>query len=435
MNAFHSHLPLRESTAFAIPVLSRRDALRASAALGLSFLVPGMEARAANRRGAERPKSLITLWMNGGPSQLETWDPHPGGAIGGPTTAIATQTPGLEIASLFPRTAEHIHHLNVVRSLVSKEGDHERGAYHGLTGYRPDPTVVHPSLGSILAHEIPDSAVEIPMHVSLSGGAGFTLPRGGFLGDQYDAFRISDPGRNLNNMTSQVENDRGKRRREALNVVSQAFRAGREPRVAATLHQQTMEKALAMMSSEQLKAFDIKDEPAELVAAYGDSNFGRGCLVARRLVEQGVRSLQVVLDGFDTHAENFSGHETQAKILDPAFATLIRDLQERDLLTSTVVLCMGEFGRTPRINPLDGRDHWPTGFSCVLGGGGLTSGALVGATDPAGEKNQPVDPVTVADLFATILKTMGVQYDSEVITPIGRPIALCQGQPIEQLLG
>jgi hypothetical protein len=414
--------------------LTRRSALRIAGALGLSFVVPGMAHAAAERRGQERPKSLITLWMGGGPSQLETWDPHPGGAIGGPTRAIRTSVAGLEIADLFPKTAGQIHHLNVVRSLVSKEGDHERGTYHGLTGYRPDPTLVHPSLGAIVTSELPDKSIEIPMHVSLAGGAGFTLPRGGYLGDDLDAFRIFDPAQNLKNMKAGVPDDRARRRREALDVIGKAFRSGREERVAATLHETTLEKALGMMSSEQLAAFDMSKEPVNVAAAYGDSRFGRGCLIARRLVQYGVRSVQVVLDGFDTHAENFSGHVTQAEILDPALSALVKDLVDQDLLSSTVVVCIGEFGRTPKINPLDGRDHWPTGFSCLVGGGGLASGVVYGATDPAGEKTAPVDPVTVADLYATILKTMGVQPEREVITPVGRPMKLCEGKPIERLM-
>jgi len=169
------------------------------------------------------------------------------------------------------------------------------------------------------------------------------------------------------------------------------------------------------------------------VEAYGDSRFGRGCLVARRLVETGVRAIEVSLGGFDTHANNHAGHETNAKILDPAFATLIKDLKEKDLLDSTVILCIGEFGRTPTINALDGRDHWPTGFSCLLGGGGLASGVVIGETDPTGEKHKPTDPVEVNNLVATILKAVGVDYEKELISPIGRPLQLSDGTAIDKL--
>ena len=407
--------------------LTRRDALRLAAGLGLTFSLPALNARAAQQRGAERPKSLITLWMAGGPSQLETWDPHPGTKNGGPTLAIDTKLPGLQIAHHFPQTAEQIQHLNVIRSLVSKEGDHERGTYFVQTGYRPDPTVVHPALGAVLARNLPDDSVQIPLHISLGSGTGFVVPRGGYLGDDYDAFRVFEPGRNVQNLRGLSNDDRNTRRLQGLDVLDRAFRRERAASVDNTLHQQVVQRALTMMDSDQLKAFEFADEPAETIARYGDTRFGRGCLVARRLVENGVRAVQVVLNGFDTHAQNFSGHETQAKELDPAFAALIADLVNRDLLSSTIVLCIGEFGRTPQINPLDGRDHWPNGFSCVVGGGGLVSGQIIGATpnpDTTGDAAamKPTDPVSVPDLYATILQTMGVNYEAEEITPVGRPL-------------
>ncbi|MFO1092076.1 MAG: DUF1501 domain-containing protein [Planctomycetaceae bacterium] len=419
---------------------SRRDALRLAAGLGLSFSLPALDARAAAARGAERPKSLITLWMAGGPSQLETWDPHPEAKNGGPTQAIETRLTGLKIAHHFPQTAEQIQHLSVIRSLVSKEGDHERGTYFVQTGYRPDPTVVHPALGAILTRNLPDPVIEIPLHVALGEGNGFTIPRGGYLGDDYDAFRVFEPGRNINNLRGLSDNDRTARRLQGLDVLNRTFRRERAESVNNTLHEQVVKRALTMMDTDQLKAFSLDDEPAETTARYGDSRFGRGCLVARRLVETGVRAVQVTLPGFDTHAQNFTGHETQAKQLDPAFAALIFDLVERDLLDSTIVLCIGEFGRTPRINPLDGRDHWPSGFSCVIGGGGLLGGQVIGATgnpDEVGDAKsiKPADPVSVPDLYATILKVMGVDYAFEELTPVGRPLKRTDGSPLERLLG
>jgi len=420
-------------------ICSRRDALRLAAGLGISFTLPALSARGAQQRGSERPKSLITLWMAGGPSQLETWDPHPGTKNGGPTRAIDTRLPGLQIAHSFPDMAEQIQHLNVIRSLVSKEGDHERGTYFVQTGYRPETTVVHPAVGAMLAHCLPDESVQIPLHISLASGDGFVVPRGGYLGDQYDAFRIFEPGRNIQNLRGLKDEQRTARRLQGLDVLDRAFRRERSLSVDNTLHQQVVRKALTMMDTDQLKAFEFEDEPAETVARYGDSRFGRGCLVARRLVETGVRAVQVVLPGFDTHAENFTGHETQAQQLDPAFAALIADLVKRDLLASTIVLCIGEFGRTPQINPLDGRDHWPSGFSCVIGGGGLATGQIIGATsspDETGDAKtiKPSNPVTVPDLYATILQAMGVDYRFEELTPIGRPLKRTDGTPLARLL-
>jgi hypothetical protein len=412
---------------------SRRDVLRAAGALGLSFLLPPLESRAANERGTGRKKSLVTIWLEGGPSQLETWDPHPGTKIGGPTRGVATSIPGVEIADSFPAVAAELGSLSVIRSLVSKEGDHERGSYFLKTGYRPDPTLRHPSLGAILVNQLPDASLVIPQHIAI--GNSQWPPRGGFMGDALDAFRIYDPGRDVPNLKAPVDVARQTRRVNNLEVVSKAFEQGRRQQVDKTLHQHMVERALAMMSSDQLRAFQIEGEPRKLRDAYGETTFGRGCLVARRLVEAGIRAIEITLSGFDTHANNFNGHRDNARVLDPALATLVRDLRERDLLQSTVVLVIGEFGRSPAINPLDGRDHWPSGFSCLIGGGGLKSGLAIGSTDPEGVEKKPHDPIEVADLFATILKTFGIDAAHEVITPIGRPMAFSSGKPIARLIG
>ena len=417
--------------------LSRRDFLRVSAAsLGLSFALPALDLRAANERGADRKKSLLTIWLSGGPSQLETWDPHPNSEISGKdgVSAIRTTIADAMIADLYPQTAEQLHHVSIIRSLVSKEGDHERGAYMLHTGYQPIQSagLVHPSLGSIAAFELPDNMVEIPQFVAL-GTTPFP-PRGGFLGDKFDAYRVFNPGQNGQNLRPNVDADRQQRRLQNLDVVSQSFRRGRAARVDQTLHQHTVNAALRMMTSEQLKAFKVDDEPAAIRDAYGRQSFGTGCLVARRLLEVGVRSIEVSLDGFDSHANNMQAHTNRAKELDPALATLFKELADRDLLQSTVVLVTGEFGRTPKINPLGGRDHWPTGFSCLLGGGGLRNQVVIGATDPTGASTKPESPVEIKDLHATILSALGIDYTREIITPIARPIKYSEGTPLGQLL-
>jgi hypothetical protein len=413
--------------------LTRRDILRLASATGLAWLLPALEGRAIERRGADRPKSLIVLWLAGGPSQLETWDPHPGTVIGGETQAIDTTIPGVQFAADYPQVAQQAQHLAVLRSLVSKEGDHERGTYLLKTGYRPDPTLIHPSLGAIAAHEVPDPTVEIPLFVSL-GNSPFPS-RGGFLGDQFDPYRIFQAGRKGQNLEARVGDKRQQRRLQGLQLASQAFQRGRSQRVAETLHQHTIDAALRMMTSPQLKAFSFDEEPQAVQAAYGDSDFGRGCLIARRLVETGVRAVEATLNGFDTHADNFTGHTLRAKMLDPALATLVTELRERDLWQSTVVLVIGEFGRTPKINPASGRDHWPSGFSCLVGGGGLRGGIVLGATDAMGEKTEPEHPIQVADLYATILQALGVDFGRELITPIGRPMKLSEGTPLAALSG
>jgi uncharacterized protein (DUF1501 family) len=189
-----------------------------------------------------------------------------------------------------------------------------------------------------------------------------------------------------------------------------------------------------MMSSEQLKAFDVSQEPASVRKAYGDTPFGRGCLAARRLIEVGVRCVEVTLSGWDTHVNNHDLHKKQLGILDPAFAALMDDLRERKLLPKTVVVCAGEFGRTPNVNPAGGRDHWPMGFSVALGGGGIRGGTVVGATDPDG-KADPVQPVAVGDLHATVLTAVGIDPARMGQTPIGRTVKFAEGKPIKALLG
>jgi hypothetical protein len=392
--------------------------------------------------GSKRGNSVILLHMRGGPSQLETWDPHSGTPSGGEVQSIKTTLPELSISEFLPRMAEQMHDVTLIRSLTSLEGDHARGAAYVKTGYRLEPTLVYPSLGSIVAHELPDARVEIPQHVSL-GADGF-FPRGGYLGNEWDAFRVFDPGQSLTNLRAGVSDQRMQARRRGLDVVSQQFRNARPASDRSTMHTDTIQRALQMMSSEQLKAFELTDEPKAVRQAYGDSRFGRGCLVARRLIEVGVRSVEVSLNGFDTHVNNHEGQKTQARILDPAFAALLTELRDRDLLDSTVVLCISEFGRTPQINPAGGRDHWPHWFSCVVAGGGFRRGLVLGQTpsvvsaenrDETNSKRPvPKDPVTIPELYATIMQTMGIDAARELITPIGRPIRFADAQPMTRLL-
>lgn len=412
-------------------ITDRRDFLKLAAGLGLSFAAPGMDLRAADQRGPERKKSLMIVWLEGGPSQLETWDPHPNGPIGGPTRAIATSVSGLQIAEHFPRMADQMHHLSVVRSLVSKEGDHERASHFVRTGYRPDATVTHPSLGSIITRELPNESLEIPPFISL--GYSQRHSRGGYLGGRYDAFYIADPYGNR--VTAQSRNEREQRRLKNLDVVSGAFSKGRAAAFERTLYRDSLDAAVRMMTSEQLQSFDIALEPEAVRASYGNSQVGRACLIGRRLIEQGVRVVEITQLNYDTHEDNFNKHRTLVGDLDPALSALVRDLADRHLLESTVLLCLGEFGRTPRINSKEGRDHWPSGFSCLVGGGGLARGVVLGATDPTGSRKEPDDPIQIPDLYATLLQTLGIDFTQQVITPISRPIRFSDGKPIERLLG
>jgi uncharacterized protein (DUF1501 family) len=207
--------------------------------------------------------------------------------------------------------------------------------------------------------------------------------------------------------------------------------------VEATHHQETIDRARSMMSAEQLKAFDVKQEPAAVRKAYGDTPFGRGCLAARRLIEAGVRCVEVTLDGWDTHVNNYALTRKQVATLDPSFAALIADLKKRELLGKTVVLCMGEFGRTPHINAAGGRDHWPHYFSMALAGGGIHGGRVIGETDPDGNKQKPeTAALKVADVHATVLTALGISPKKTVRDhKTSRPIQLSEGEAIQVLLG
>jgi Protein of unknown function (DUF1501) len=417
------------------PALDRRGFLQvaAGAGLSLSWLTPVGRLLADQAERSRQPaQSVILLWLGGGPSQLETFDPHPDTRIAAGTKAIQTSVRGIQLASGFEQLADQIDKVALVRSMVSKEGDHERGTYVMKTGYRPDPTVVHPSIGAICCHELPVGRTDIPRHISILTGQ--WPSKGGFLGGEFDAFQIDDPKSKLPDVTPPVAGPRDLARVQDLDVVERAFARGRRGRFETTLHRETLARARVMMTSEQLKAFDVSNEPEGLRAEYGDTAFGRGCLAARRLIEVGVRCVEVALEGWDSHVNNHETHRKRVKELDPAFAALLRDLFRKQLLDRTVVLCCGEFGRTPKVNLTGGRDHWPTGFSLALAGGGIRGGRTIGATDPEGVKD-PVSPTSIEDVHATVLTALGLNPAKENVAPAtSRPIKLSAGKPIAKLL-
>jgi hypothetical protein len=410
--------------------LDRRGFL---ALAGLSWLTPVGRLLADQAQRTRQPaQSIILLWLDGGPSQLETFDPHPDTKIAAGTKAVATAVRGIQLAQGFEQLADQMSSVALIRSMVSKEGDHERGTSLMKSGYRPDPTVEHPSIGAICCHELPVARTDIPRHISILTGR--WPSRGGFLGGEFDAFQVEDPKGKLPDVTSTVPELRDQARVRDLEVVERAFARGRRDRALATLHRETLARARVMMTSEQLKAFDVSQEPATVLAEYGDTAFGRGCLAARRLIEVGVRCVEVTLGGWDTHVKNHEIHRALVKELDPAFAALLRDLGRRNLLQRTIVLCFGEFGRTPKVNPFGGRDHWPTGFSLALAGGGLRGGLALGQTDPEGVKD-PIRPITIEEVHATVLTALGLDPAKENTAPAtGRPIKLSAGRPIRELL-
>jgi len=422
--------------------LSRRTLL--TTASGSFFLGPLAARLAADEasRGADpaRPKSVIVLWLEGGPSQLETFDPHVGGKIGGEVKAISSSAKGIEIADTLPQLAEQIHRAAIIRSVTGKEGDHERAVYNIKTGYRPDPTLIHPSLGAIVCSS-DDIGADIPRHVSILPGN--SPGRGGYLGAKYDAFKVYDTANSVPDVKPRVDQSRHDARMNDLREIAEKkFARHRllDSDNLRTLQTATTDSATKMMTSDQLDAFDVKQEAASVRDPFGDSPFGRGCLAAVRLITVGVRCVEVTLGGWDSHINNHSLQSIGCKTLDSAAASLIKLLAERDLLKTTLVVIGGEFGRTPSINPAGGRDHWPHGFSTLLAGCGIREGVVHGETASDGDldSENPAkgvkDPVTIADVHATILKAVGVDYTKDLQTPIGRPMKISEGKPIESVL-
>ena len=428
---------------------NRRRLLQSTATVaGASWLTGLAEhlARSSEVSRSKRPKSLLILWLQGGPSQLETFDPHPGSWIGGETKAISTSIPKVLIGDCLPATAEQMHHACLVRSLVSKEGDHERATYHVKTGWRPDPTLFHPSIGAVLCHES-ENNVEIPRHISILSGE--WPARGGYLGPGYDAFQIGDPAKGIPNLKARVdEATLARRSGPLLRTLEAEFQRGRlrDMDRTRTLHQAATDSALTMMTSAQLSAFDIDAEGGEIQARFGNTAFGRGCLAAIRLLDTGVRCVEVELSGWDSHINNHALQMGRAEILDAALAATLQELHARDMLGDTIVYCGGEFGRTPQINPAGGRDHWPHGFSALLAGGGFRRGYVHGATAAKPErewfdKKQTIDPtrfaeqlVTIPDLHATLLHALGIDHTQEQMTPVGRPLKWSDGSIAAELL-
>ncbi len=389
------------------------------------------ERRARAAAPPARAKACILLWMNGGPSHLDTWDPTPGTAVGGKFKAIPTRADGLTISEHLPRVADVAQHLAVLRGMTSKEGNHDRAQHLVHTGYAPNPTVSYPSLGSWVAHEVGDANADLPLFVSISGPS----ISAGFLGVQYNPFIVQNVKQPLQNTdyAPGVNMVRFLKRKQALESLEDDFAARTgDPKIKS--RRAVYARAIRMMYAPRLKAFDLADEPDATLRAYGDSDFGRGCLMARRLVEGGVRFVEVVLDGWDTHKDNFGRTEKLMGALDPAMASLVRELDERKLLDSTLVMWMGEFGRTPKINENDGRDHHPAAWSAVLAGGGVRGGVVLGATSDDGEK-VVTRPTTVPELMATAATLLGLDPGKEFTTPLGRPITITDnGQPIREIL-
>lgn len=379
---------------------------------------------------AKKAKSVILLWMNGGPTQLDTWDPKPGTRNGGPVKAVRTRASDVQISEYMPQMAEHTDKIAIVRSVVSQEGDHGRAQYLMHTGYRPSEAVAYPNFGSIVVKEFAEQDLELPQFVRVRG----PNVSAGFLGTAYNPLVVTDPRNPIQNLSypQGVDRDRFELRMKFLDHFEDKLLKSTQAGVVKQ-HGMTYDKAVKLMHSPKLKVFDVTQEPMSVRQAYGVNPFGEGALMARRLVENGVKFVEVSQDGWDTHGNNFAQVRNLCNTLDPAFATLLKDLKERNLLDSTLVIWMGEFGRTPNINRNDGRDHFTQGWSVAVAGGGIKGGQVIGATNEDGTKvvDRPVSP---ADLFTSYAHALGLSPAKQNMTPEGRPIRITdKGTPIKEL--
>jgi hypothetical protein len=406
----------------------------------LSFLGLGLDewfrlrARAAAKPGGPtKVKNCILIWLAGGPSHLDTFDPKPGAAadVRGEFKPIATSVPGLSISEVFPNLARVMNRVTLIRSMTSPEADHDRAAHHLMTGYRPSPALVYPSYGSVVAKTREATRGMLPPHVAVPDAPLFASS--GYLTPAYDPFSVaSDPNQEnfrVQNLTppDRLTLERLLRRRDMVKSLD-GFAHDVPGTPLTTSRDRFAERAYSLLTSSSAQAaFKISEEPAAVREKYGRTTAGQSFLLARRLVEAGV-SFVTVNDrgtgplGWDTHAQNFPTiKNTLAPPLDKGVAALIEDLSDRGLLDDTLVIMMGEFGRTPKINPNAGRDHHGRANSVLVFGAGIPGGLVLGKTDANGDS--PVErPVTPNDLASVLYHKLGIDPDTQYETPDGRPL-------------
>lgn len=414
-------------------VVARRDFLKriaaGTAAVGLSWR-DLMTAQAAELR--RRGKAMILLWMDGGPSQFDTFNPKIGSKYQGPAKAISTNLPGLEIAEYWPQMARSMDKVALIRSMQSKEAEHDRAITLVRTGYPPSAAIRYPTWGSVVARHRDDASFDLPAFVRIGKPRITTRDvDAGVLGVRYAPFKIDDATKLPPNLLPTVAQPVLERRLRLADRFDEEFAlAGGSPAVAEK--QDVYGRTTRFVLSPRLKTLDVAREPEKLRDAYGRTAFGQGCLLARRLVEQGVSFVEVIStgsrgdQGWDTHRKGFADNPALCAEVDPAYATLLRDLADRGLLEHTLVVWMGEFGRTPKFKTDGGRDHYPTGWLAALSGAGIRTGQVIGATDSDGVKVTD-RPISVPDLFVSFSRVLGIDPHEEYVTSDDRPIKIVEG--------
>ncbi len=418
-------------------VPSRRGFLKCTA--GLSAMAANMSLLEVLAQPAmaeqlkQNQKSVILLWLAGGASQLETWDPKPGRATGGPFAEISTNVPGTRISELLPRMSRRLHHTAIIRSLNTVIADHGQAYELMDVGRRKEPGVAFPHLGAMIAHELalPDS--RIPDYVEMyTSTEGRRKGSAGFLGGRFNPMFLSEGmmPENIQRLES-ISADEHRERSVLHQLLAERFQH-QLPSAAVDSHIAAYQRVPGLMSSAEL--FDAEREPLAMRQHYGPTQFGQQCLIARRLVEAGVPFVKVARAWWDSHGQNFETHRELCADLDQSMSALLDDLEQRGMLENTLVISLGEFGRTPKINGSLGRDHFASAWSCTLSGCGIQGGALYGKTDADGMT--VVDgEAKASDLFATIFAALGLDHEKEIMLG-SRPIPLTDfgSQPIAAIL-
>jgi len=422
--------------------ISRRSfAARAARSLLGVGLLPGFldsaRGAAAISQGhqAATARQVIYLYMAGGQSQLDTWDPKEKVPTAGPVKPIATSADGVRISEYLPLTARNMHRAAVIRSLSSTQGAHEQGNYYVHTSYPPLGTIRHPAMGAWLSVLQPGAGHDsLPNYVFIGNDS--RHPGAGFFPAEHSPLFVNNPENGVKNVTrlEGLSAERLDKRLALADELDAEFRAA-FPHRKVKAYSDMYDGALRMMSSADLVAFDLTKESEAVRKSYGPDPFGQGCLLARRLVEHGVRFVEVSLGNWDTHSANFVGVPDLCAIFDKAYSSLLTDLELRGLLDETLVVVATEFGRTPDINMNVGRDHYPQAFAAVLAGGGIRGGQTHGKTDPEG-REVIEDMVTVPSLNASIAWALGLPLQHIIFSPAKRPFTVAdKGAPLTGLFG
>jgi hypothetical protein len=417
-----------ESTACAGYHLSRRMFVGAAAGTFLGMNLRALVARAGEDRKATA-EHVILFWNGGGMSHIDTFDPKPGRDVQGDFDPIKTTIPGVQISEIFPELAKQMKHVALIRSIAGQNGDHGRATYQLQTSYAQSANLQHPGIGSVVVSE-KKALGDLPAYVTIGGLA----PKAGYLGQKCEAYFVGRPGEKDPYLAfpSGITQVRGNKRLDILQKMNEK-QAHSLPKEETDGAQTALTDAVKLMRSPALEAFEVRKESPEVVEKYGDTDFGRAALLSRRLVEKGVRFIQVNRGGFDVHSNAFPAMRDHGEAMDPALAALIEDLAQSGLLQKTMIVMLSEFGRTPKINNTMGRDHHPGVFSCLFAGGGVKGGQVIGTSDE--DAMLPKDrPVKVSDLHASICHSLGIDPNKEVMTPLQRPMKLVdKGSPINEL--